>query len=191
MDPELKNIHPNPDESKWKVEKREILHKNRWYSYVHDSGKTDTKKDFEYFYSDIGHTSSVIALTKQGKLILVKQYRYTVNADSLEVPGGGKQKNLSPEELAKQELKEETGYEGSHIVKIGEFNAFSGSSNNKTSVFLVSGCKKTSDQELEETEEGMEVELYDPEVVFEMVQDGKINDGVTLAALMVAWPHLL
>ena len=58
-------------------------------------------------------------------------------------------------------------------------------------VYLVSGCKKVAKQELDATEEGMTVELYDPADVFEMIQDGKITDGFTLACLVLAWPHLL
>ena len=137
MDPELKEINPNPDESKWQLEKREIVHKNPWYNYVHDSGKTDTGKPFDYFFKDIGFSAAAIALTEKGKLILVRQYRYVTNKSSLEVPGGGKKEGLKPEEVVKEELLEETGYKGSHLVKIGEFDAYSGSSNDRTCLSCV------------------------------------------------------
>lgn len=191
MDPELKERLPKPDESKWTIEQREVLHKNSWHQYMHDYGKTDSGKEFNYFYTDIGGSVAAVALTAKRELILVRQYRYLTNRDSLEVPSGGVEDGESSKEALVREFKEETGYEAGHILELGDFDVANGTSNDIAKIYLLSGCKKSGNQKLEATEEGMTVELYSIEDVFEQVQDGKITDGFTLAALMLAWPHLL
>lgn len=181
---------PRPDESKWKIEKRELINQNRWYSYAHDQGKREDGSDFEYFYIQSEHGVGVVAL-HEGKLILVRQYRYPTAHDSLEVPGGSATSGEPIEAIAKRELLEETGYEPESISKIGQFDVASGYSNEIASVFFAPNCKKVGDQQLEDTEKGMRVELIPVEEVYQMVQDGKIHDGFTLSALMLAWPYLL
>ncbi len=177
--------------AKWSLEKREEIHKNPWYSYLHDSGKTDSGKKFDYFYVGKVFSVGAIALTEDRKLILVRQYRYLTQRDSLEVPGGGGDLSSTPEQVIKKELVEETGYEGKSYLPIGEFDVANGHSNDIATVYLISGCKKVAEPTLDESEEGMTVELLDIDQVFELVQTGKITDGFTLSCLMLAFPHLL
>jgi len=191
MEDNFKQLRPKPETSKWIIEKREVIHKNPWYQYLHDSGKTDTGKAFDYYYVGKVFSVGAIALTEERKLILVRQYRYLTERESLEVPGGGGDISRSTEEVIKKELLEETGYEGKSYLPIGEFDVANGHSTDIATVFLVSGCKKIKEQTLEDTEEGMTVELHDIDDVFEMVQTGNITDGFTLSCLMLAFPHLL
>ena len=193
MDPELENINPRPKDSRYQIKKRQVIHENRWYRYVHDQGEMDNGKSYDYFFISKNFSVGIIALTEKQQIILVRQYRYLTLRDSLEVPGGGsdKDKEETPQELAESELLEETGYKAAHLRAIGEFDVANGHSSDISRVFLAAGCKKVSEQKLDDSEVGMVVELHPVEKVYEMVQDGKITDGFTLAALMLAWPHLL
>lgn len=186
-----KNITGTED-SKWKLEKREVIHENPWYEYVHDSGKTDTGRTYDYFYVNKKPSTALIALTEDQQLILVREYHYTTNRDSLEVPGGAsKDPSLTIEQVAKRELEKETGYTPGHMEKLLVLDGMNGHSNDQVHIFLMRGCKKSSEQNLDETEEGMRVELHSVENVFEMAQSGAITDSLTLAALLLAWPHIL
>lgn len=188
---ELLKLRPTPKESKWKIEKRELLNNNPWYSFVHDAGKTDKKKPFDYYYVQLERGAGVIAKTAEGKLLLIRQFRYPTNRESLEVPGGSASENETTQDVASRELLEETGYEAESLLLLGDFDVANGYSNEIADVYLASGCKKVKEQDLEASEEGMTVELFDVEEVFAMIQDKKITDGFTLASLMLAWPHLL
>lgn len=181
---------PEKDKSKWQIDSREIIHENPWYKYVHDKGKTNKGHDYEYYFLQINYSVGIIGLA-EGKLILVRQYRYLTNRDSLEVPGGGGKRDSDPEETAKREFIEETGYDAGHLEKIGEFDVANGYSSDIAHVFLAKNCIKAGKQKLDPSEDGMKVELYPVEKVYEMVQDGKITDSFALAALMLAWPYLL
>lgn len=181
---------PEKNKSKWQIDSREVLHENPWYKYVHDKGKTDQDKDYNYYYIQTDFSVGVIGLVGS-KLIMVRQYRYLTGRDSLEIPGGGGDSRSTPEEAAKKELAEEAGYQSERYELIGEFDVANGYSNDIAQIFIARNCKKAGGQKLEDTERGMKVELHPVEKVYEMVQGGKITDSFTLAALMLAWPYLL
>ena len=191
MDDDLKKISPQPDQSRWHLERREVLNTNKWYRFIHDQGTTDKGKNFEYFFIASEWSCLAVALTEDNQLILVRQYRYPINQSSLEVPGGMREAGLTPEELIKKEFLEETGYEAKSCQSIGKFYSAPAICNDLVNIFLLRDCIKVSEQHLEDSELGMEVDLYPVDQVYEMVQDGEITHSLTLAALLLAWPYVL
>ena len=71
----------------------------------------------------------------------------------MELPAGFIDKGEKPEEAAKRELLEETGYSAKEFLKLGEFNSGSGLSRNINYFFLAKDAKKTAEQNLDENEE--------------------------------------
>jgi len=190
MADDLMKYRPKPEDSKWKINSREIIHENSWYRYIHDRGKLPNGKDFDYYYVQVEFSMGVLPVI-DGQLLLVRQYRYLTGRLSLEVPGGGGKFGESPKSIAKRELLEETGYQAGQLLDIGNMDVANGYSSDVAHVFIATKCKKASKQNLDATEVGMKVELHPIEKVYEMVQEGKITDSFTLAALMMARPHLL
>jgi len=62
---------------------------------------------------------NVIPLTHDGRVVLVRQFRFGIEADTLEIPGGMCDPGESPEAAARRELREETGYEAEALEPIG------------------------------------------------------------------------
>ena len=126
----------------------------------------------------------VIPVNDEGNLLLVEQYRYLNKRFSLEFPCGGIKTGSTPEETAMLELREETGFSAKKMTKIGKFCPFNGVTNENCFVYfardLVPDMKNPDD-----TEELRVVEILIP--MFEaMVYQGKIFDGMTLAAWAMA-----
>lgn len=190
MNDDLKKIKPTPEESEWELTNREIIHESKWATFVHDTGKTSSGDDFEYYFLDGEGGAGVVALT-EGKLILVNQYRYPLARWTMEIPGGGRKKGQTALDAAKSELLEETGYEAKSLLELGEIDIANGHSNGASKVYFAPDCIKVDDVHLEATEKGSKVKIIPVDEVFEMVQSGKIHDGFTLAALMLAFPHIL
>lgn len=190
MDTHLSEQEPRASKSRWRLQKREVLHKNPWYEYRHDSGLTEQGKPYDYYYIYYGSPSAlVIALTPEKEMILVRQYRYAVGHDLLQIPGG-RAKNVSIEEAARQELREETGYAPAEMRRIGTLDYAPGYSTDKVELFLATNCRIVDGQKLEDTEAGMTVEIHPVAHVYDLAQQGKIIDTVTLAALLMARSHL-
>lgn len=191
MEEKLKNDDPLPSESRWNIQSREVIHKNPWYEYRRDTGLTAAGKPFQYFYVHKGPSCIVLALTGEQKLLLVRQYRYLANADLLQLPGGSVPGVTSVEDVAKQELLEETGYAASSFELLGELHYAIGYAIDRVSVVLASGCSKKQAQQLDDSEAGMEVVVMPLQEVYAAMDDGKVTDTLTLAALSLARKRLL
>ena len=119
-----------------------------------------------------------------GKIVMVKQYRYPIKSDSLELPAGHMQPNETPEECAIRELKEETGFTVSKIEKILGYHPSTEYSDQVYHIFVADDLKEgKTDRERYEI---MDVEVMKTESVIEKIMDGTITDGRTITAVLLA-----
>lgn len=125
---------------------------------------------------------NVIAVTVEGDLLLVEQYRHGIDDLSLEIPGGVIDAGETPLQAALRELEEETGYTAAHIEPIGGTTANAAIMNNRTHTFLATGCRLTKPQCLDEHEQ-IRVIRMPKEDVFKAVLDGRIHHSIVVAAL--------
>ena len=125
----------------------------------------------------------VVAVSPEGKIPLVRQFRYPTQRFSYELPGGGSA-GMTLDQAALAELEEETGYRAGHIRKVGEFVVYCGLSDEICHVYFAEDLR-LGRQKLEETEH-IEVCEFTPAQVRAMIRDGELRDGMALAALQLA-----
>jgi ADP-ribose pyrophosphatase len=118
-------------------------------------------------------------------LYLVEQFRYTVGARFMELPQGGWEiADAEPEEMARGELREETGLSAERMTLLTTLQIGYGVMNQKHHVFLAEGLSQGEhDRDAEETD----LEVHRVSVVdFEaMLLDGRIVDNCSAAAWAV------
>lgn len=188
----MQEDEPKPADSRWQVKTREVLVKNRWHEYRHDAGKTDYGSAYDYYYVYKRYGSvCIVPLTTDGKLVMVRQYRYLLNDDSFELPGGGCEEIGDPQQAAQLELLQETSYRSEHWEQIGRIGVAIGHCTDMMAVFLARDCQPGTAQALEDTERGMHVELVSVADAYRLVDEGNIIDSLTIAALGLARKHLL
>lgn len=118
------------------------------------------------------------------KIVMVKQYRYPIKSDSLELPAGHVWPNEDPKECAERELKEETGYSAGKIEKIFEYHPSTEYSNQVYHIFIAEDLKEgKTDREKYEL---LDVELLDVPSLIEKIINGNITDGRTITAVFLA-----
>lgn len=126
---------------------------------------------------------AIIAAIQDGSMCLVEQYRYPVEGRYWELPQGSWEKgSIDPIDLAKAELKEETGLISSEMRPIGELFEAYGYSSQKAHVFLATGLTQ-GETELESEEQGLVSKAFPIAEVERMIIDGEIKDGATVAAI--------
>src|SRR5881628_3888689 len=97
---------------KWKVLESEYLHKEPWLTIRKEKCELPNGKIMPaYYIIEYPTWVSVVALTKENKALFVKQYRHGLGVESIELPGGVVDAGETPEQGAKREVMEETGYE--------------------------------------------------------------------------------
>lgn len=127
----------------------------------------------------------VIPILKDGSLLMVKNYRYGIKSDILELPAGHIEKNERPAKCAKRELLEETGYTCKKLIPKGWVYVWPARSHQKIYVFVAKCLELTSDQKLDDFEFAKVTKLHRNQVARKM-RNGQIKNPYSIAALMLA-----
>lgn len=139
---------------KWKILSSEYISKHKYFTARKDKCITPEGKIIEeYFTVELPKTACALAITEDGEVLMIKQYRHPVGEVLLELPGGFIDENELPEIAMARELMEETGYEFSSVEQVGMIAANPGVLNNYTVLFLAKGGKKTGKQQLDPNED--------------------------------------
>ncbi|MCR5673032.1 MAG: NUDIX hydrolase [Lachnospiraceae bacterium] len=129
--------------------------------------------------------AAVIPVMDDGRIIMVRQYRNAIDSYTLEIPAGGLNGADEPTKIAAhRELEEETGYytdieNVEFLLTLYTTVAFC---NEKIDIYVARNLKRTQ-QHLDD-DEFIDVEIYTPDELAQMVFDGKIVDAKTIAGIM-------
>ena len=166
---------------KWKILDTEYLIRRPWLTARRDKVKLpDGRIIDEYYVLEYPTWINVIALTADGQMVFVRQYRHALGVTRLELTAGVVEQGETPLHAAQRELQEETGYGGGQWREFLVTAPNPGVMTNLTHTFLAEGVTRISTQHLDPTED-LEVHLCSPHEALTMLQQGEF-----LQALMVA-----
>jgi ADP-ribose pyrophosphatase len=143
------------------------------------NGQTSTREVVEYTGA-----VAVVALDGQGNVILVRQFRYPVGRELVEIPAGKIDPDEDPLECAKRELAEETGYRAREWTNLLRFFSTPGFTSEYMHLFLAQGLE-TGDQAPDE-DEFVEVTKVPLSEAVGMVERGEICDAKSIVGLLLA-----
>lgn len=136
-------------------EKRPYPVLNREY---HQIGRISVVKDtilindHEHPFTYVEYRDSVCILALyEGNVIVIEQYRHTLNSWELELPCGGVDEGETVEEAAVRELREETGFLAGELTFLGKYYTNQGYSNCSCSIYFTK-CRECREAKREETE---------------------------------------
>ncbi|WP_443945949.1 NUDIX hydrolase [Pedobacter sp. AW1-32] len=168
---------------KWQRLASKYLVREKWATLRVDEVKLpDGVIKDDYYVLEYPNWVNAIAITEEGKIIMVRQYRHAGDIVSLEVPGGVIDGDEKPEFAVKRELLEETGYSFKTCKQIAELYPNPATGNNRTFTFFLTGGVKTHDQHLDE-HEILNVEEYTIAEVKQLLAENKIAQALHVAAL--------
>lgn len=168
---------------KWQKLSSKYLVREKWATLRVDTCKLQSGvvKD-DYFVLEYPDWANAVALTKDNKVIMVRQYRHAGDIISLEIPGGVIDPGEEPEAGVRRELLEETGYSFESCELIATLYPNPATANNRTFTYLLKGGVKTSEQHLDE-HEILNVEEYTIEEAKQLLADNKIDQALHSAGL--------
>lgn len=132
--------------------------------------------------------SAVIPVLADGRVLLVRQYRYAVDQPLLEIPAGKLDNGEAPEICAKRELEEEAGIRCDTLIPLGSIYTSPGFSDEIIYLYLAKEMTETATDW--DDDECMENEIYTPAEVFALIDEGKISDAKTIAAFFRARKYM-
>lgn len=138
----------------------------------------------EYHYIHTNGSTMVVPVNEDNKIILLNQYRYLLDRDSIELPCGGISAGYEAVENADKELREETGFGARKYKYAGYFAPFNGVSDELCHVFIAEDLYPAP-LKPDKTEE-FELIAATFDEVEKMIADNTIWDGMTVAAWNLA-----
>jgi len=170
---------------KWKCKKTELIIDTKFFKARKDIVELPTKELLEWIYCVSNDSVMILAMNKQRKLFMIKQYRYFADDEAIEFPAGLVNNNETIEDAAKREFEEETGFKCNSLIKLGSFYESFGQLKRKVHIFFVRNLIK-SKQNLDTGEDGyedIEVKLVDFNEAVNLAIENKII--VTASALAI------
>ena len=166
----------------WTFLYSKILHACRIFTLKKEGYRSPrTGKDHDFYLLDSSDWVNVIPLTPEGKVILVKQYRFGSKEFSLEIPGGMLDEGDSPAGAAVRELMEETGYGGDEPVLLGWVHPNPAIHTNRCYTYLIKNVFYQSSPRQDSTED---IEVLDVPLaaIPQLIREEKITHALVVAA---------
>lgn len=136
---------------------------------------------WDYIHHNGG--AAVVPVMKDGKILMVRQYRNALERDTLEIPAGAFDTTTESGEICvARELEEETGYRPGSVERLITVRSMVAFCNEKVEIYVAKDLIP-SEQHLD-AEESIELETFTIEELEEKIFQGEIQDSKTVAALM-------
>jgi 8-oxo-dGTP pyrophosphatase MutT (NUDIX family) len=172
---------------KWQILKQTYLLKEKWLTVRRDHVRMPSGVEMDdYYILEYPTWINVLAITKDKKFILERQYRHGTKSIDFELCAGTCEKGESPLDAAQRELREETGYGG------GDWSLYCKSAPNPAAMtnynytFIAKGVEKISEAQQEQTED-INVYLVDFVELRRIVENNQIIQGQMAAPV---WKYI-
>lgn len=140
-------------------------------------GRNSTREVVEH-----GGAVAIVAINNSGDVLMVRQYRYPVEKELLEIPAGGIDHGEDPAQAAARELQEEIGYFPQNLKRLGGFYSAPGFCTEYLHLYLATGL--TYNPLVAEDTAEIEVVKIATSDIPELITSGKICDAKSIAGLL-------
>ena len=126
---------------------------------------------------------AIIPVLEDGRIALVKQYRYPIGTVLYEIPAGKLEGKEDHEACAIRELSEETGFEATSMEYLTGVVTTPGFTDEIIYLYVATGLVKK--QQHTDEDEFIDIELFTEEKIKEMIIDEELFDSKSLSALLL------
>lgn len=162
----------------------DLVYKNLFMKIYLDEILLPNNTTSKRIYLKHDGAAAVLPITMDGKVILIKQFRYPIMKEIIEIPAG-KKDDISESGLvcAKRELEEETGYVSNDFSKFQDLHSCVGYSSELIELFVARNCVKIENPRKGDDDEFIELFIVSKDEIEELLRLGKVSDAKTLVAL--------
>jgi ADP-ribose pyrophosphatase len=174
----------------WRRRETEIVFRNPVIALRRDEIELPNGEEMSFAYLERPDAVIVVPITSGGEMILINQYRYSIDQWCLEVPAGGThdKPNESLEEVARTELREEVGGSCDALVYVTNFFSASSLCDEKCHVYLAENV--TLAQSEQEAGEAIEVKIMPVAEALALARSGEMKDAQCALAILLCEPLL-
>jgi 8-oxo-dGTP pyrophosphatase MutT (NUDIX family) len=172
-------VYRNP----WKTVAGRTVYKNAWLTVREDQVIRPDGKPGIYGVVEIRPSVGIVALNDRDEIVLVGQWRYTLNRHSWEIPrGGSRPEETDMERTAERELAEEAGVRAAHWQPLGVVDVGNGVLDDVQSLYLATDLSITDTNF--DPEEDITIVWKPFDEAVKMAMDGTITEVCSIAAIL-------
>ncbi|OLT58735.1 NUDIX hydrolase [Moorena bouillonii] len=170
--------------------KKHLFFQGRRFSFEVNSLRLPNQSEGQWECIRHPGGSLAVPVTPDGKLVLVRQYRFAVSGRLLEFPAGTVESHENPAETIKREIEEETGYRAHRWKSLGKFPLAPGYSDEYIYAFLAQDLEKLEAPPKQDADEDIEVVLMTPKELEQAILEGEPVDAKSISSFFMARPFL-
>ena len=159
---------------------RQLLFDAKWFKVV-ARGQPD---EDPYYMLELPDYVSVVAMTPSREILLVQQFRPVVERQTLELPSGHVEELESPEDAARRELLEETGFVAGHLELLGTLVPDVGRLANRMWCYFAPDVRASVQPH--QREKGVSLVVLPEQEALRCAADGTVDHALNLAPLFLA-----
>lgn len=168
---------------KWETLDSEYLFRRPWLTARRDTVRLPNGViNDEYYVLEYPTWVNVIAITREGKFVMVEQYRHALGIISTEICAGVAEPGEEPLDAARRELEEETGYGNGKWTLLSVISANPGSLNNLSYCYLAEDVEPVAERHLDHTED-LATRLLTADEVFHLLETDAVKQALMAAPL--------
>ncbi|RYD59072.1 MAG: NUDIX hydrolase [Sphingobacteriales bacterium] len=168
----------------YKTLSSQYLHREPWLTVRKDAVEVPNGHVIpEYYVLEYPDWVNAIGITKDGKMVMIRQHRYGLGRTAYELCAGVIEEGEDILESAKREMLEETGYGNGEWKKIMTISPNPATQTNLVHCYLATGIEKLADQKLEKSED-ITVHLFEQDEVKRMLANDEIIQALHAAPLL-------
>ncbi|MEM9006399.1 MAG: NUDIX hydrolase [Cyanobacteria bacterium P01_F01_bin.86] len=169
--------------------KQRLVYQGRKFNFEVTSLRLPNKAEGEW--ECVRHPGGALAvpLTSEGKLVLVRQYRFAVQGRLLEFPAGTVEPDETPAETIQREIEEEIAYHAKTWKSLGSFPLAPGYSDEFIYAFLATDLEPIETPPDMDVDEDIEVLQMTPQEFEQAILNGEPVDAKSIASFLLAKPY--
>ncbi len=187
----MKKQHPDADDmTPWALVDRDSLVKYRMYEVLRETRRNPRDgREHVFTVQEARDWVTVVPITENGEVVLVRQFRPGSAEVTWEFPGGVVETGEDPKVAVVRELEEESGFTPGEVSKVGSFRPNPALIRNSMHIYLARGCRPDGARHFDDSED-LDTWTATPGEVDRLVAEGVMDHALMVAAWLSARPRI-
>ena len=167
----------------WETLDRDVAYSCDGFDIVNETVRLPSGEESEFDYLSESESVVILPFTPYGKVVVIEEWRQAVDRINRGLPAGSIEDGEDPDEAARRELREETGYEAGKLSFMTTVEPANGYSDSVFHYYVARQCEEVTGQDLDR-DESISVDTTTLDDLVDAAREGEMRDGRSMLGLL-------